>query len=72
MEDELFSISLTLCVTAALLIFSKSPVSSCAHCITLKSVSAVSEMPVLVSSFYREGLDDGKTIKKKKIQRVYT
>lgn len=71
MEDELFSISLTLCVTTALLIFSKSPASSCSHCITLKSVSAFSEMPVLVTSFYREGLDDGKNIKKKGLETLY-
>lgn len=60
MEDEVFSVSVTLCVVIAMLIFSKSPVSSCSHCITLKSVSAFSEMPVLVSSFYREDLDDRK------------
>ena len=60
MEDEFFSISVTLYVAIAMLIFSKSPVSSCSHCIILKSMSAFSEMPVLVSSFYREDLDDRK------------
>lgn len=59
-EGEVFSISVTLYVARAMLIFSKSPVSSCSHCISLKSVFAFSEMLVLVSSFYREGLDDTK------------
>lgn len=43
-----------------MLIFSNSPVSSFAQCVILKSVSAFPEMPVLVSSFYREDLDDRK------------
>jgi len=60
MEDEVFSISLTLYVAIAVLIFSKSPVTSCSHCVILKSVSAFSEMPVLVSVFYREVLDGRK------------
>lgn len=60
MEDEFFFVSVTLYVAIAVLIFSKSLVSSCSHCIMLKSVSAFSEMPVPVSSFYREDLDGRK------------
>lgn len=60
MEDEVFFVSVTLYVAIAVLIFCKSLVSSCSHFIMLKSVSAFSEMPVLVFSFYRADLDGRK------------
>lgn len=56
MKDEVFSISVTLYVAIAVLIFSKSPVGSRSHCIILKSVPVFSEMPVFVSPFIEKRL----------------